>query len=204
MNATVVWILALLLPAAATADPAVYHSTTNGGRPAAYWPTTASPYPITAGNPRQLYLYIDNTPAVGASPSGGTMCVSKTGGETCAFDVRLEMTTDLATFVSFQPGAAGIVGVIDPNLHTLRVNGINVGGMAIPAPIGTLTVNAAGAHQLSIDVVGAHRVGAAGQLDAIQRKTIVPEPARGAMLGTGIAALIALHRLQRRLRPEPR
>jgi hypothetical protein len=72
--------------------------------------------------------------------------------------------------------------------------------MKIPAGIGTLTVDALGANQLQITVQGVHRVGAAGQLDAIQPEVIanVPEPAVGLLLISGVAGLAALERLRRR------
>jgi hypothetical protein len=71
--------------------------------------------------------------------------------------------------------------------------------MTIPAEIGTLTVDALDANQLQIEVKGVHRVGAAGQLDAIQPQVIVmPEPGGDLLLMCGIAGLAALYRLRHR------
>ncbi len=72
----------------------------------------------------------------------------------------------------------------------------------VPADIGTLTVDALDANQLQITVQGVHRVGAAGQLDAIQPQVIVnlPEPGGNLLLMYGIAGLAALYRLRRQRR----
>jgi len=188
----------LLLAAPALAVPAV-------GEPVVYpspdgTPPASLPIEVPAEDGQSLVLYLDyaNSPDVGASVSGG-MCVDADGDETCGFDVMLEMQTDGATFGSFTPaaGTAVIVGHIDPATRTtLRVNGIDLGGMPIPAPIGTLVLDAAGAHQLQISVTGRHRVGAAGQLDAIQEQVIVqlPEPGWLLQLGSGLLALAGLAR----------
>ncbi|MBW2282633.1 MAG: hypothetical protein JRG82_17995 [Deltaproteobacteria bacterium] len=209
MKAATALFLGLLLPVTATAvpstgNPVVYHSPDGlGTRP------SGSPPEILAKNGQQIYLFIDyeNDPDGGTSGSAGTMCVDKDGDETCGFDVLLVMTTDTATFATFTPASGNIIGQIDSNTHTsLRVNGIDVNGlgveidMAIPAEIGTLTVDALDANQLQIEVKGVHRVGAAGQLDAIQPQVIVnlPEPAGDLLLMCGIAGLAALYRLRHR------
>jgi hypothetical protein len=196
--------LGLLLPVTAeavpsTGDPVVYHSLDDSGTR----PSGSTPPEIAAENNEQLYLYIDydNNPDVGASSGAGTMCENKDGDETCGFDVLIEMTTDTATFDTFTPASTKIVGHIDADTRTsLRVNGLDINGMLIPAEIGTLTVDALDANQLQIRVQGVHRVGAAGQLDAIQHEVIVqlPEPAVGLLLIPGVAALAALDRLRRR------
>jgi hypothetical protein len=200
-------LLGLLLPVTATAipstgNPVVYHSPDDSGTP----PSGSTPPEITAENNEQLYLYIDydNNPDGGASSGAGTMCEDKDGDETCGFDVLITMTTDTAIFASFAPDSADIVGYIDPGtLTSLSVNGINVDGMAIPARIGALTVDALGANQLQIVVQGVHRVGAAGQLDAIQPQVLVNLPAPGGrlLLISGIAGLAALYRLRHRHQP---
>lgn len=213
MNASTAWILTLLLPIAAgaapaTGNPVVYHSPNNGARPA------ISPYPIAAANDRVLQLYIDfDNTTPDQSTSGTRMCVDKNGDETCAFDISIEMTdgANAATFESFTPGPSGTFEArIEPVARrSLRINGINANGMLPPvgsactacAKIGTLVVDAAGAAQpFEITVVGVHRVGAAGQLDTIQPRMFVPEPKRGALLGSGIAAVIAVDSLRRRRR----
>jgi len=197
-------LLALLSPAAAlavpaTGDPVVYHSPGDDGTP-----PVSSPVEIPAESNQELYLFIDydNDRDPPGSTGAGTMCVDEDGNETCGFDLLIEMTTDVATFTSFVPPvSSNIVGRIDPSdATTLRVNGIDVGGMAIPARIGTLTVDALGANQLQIAVQGVHRVGAAGQLDAVQPQVIVrlPEPGGTLLLVSGLAGLAALHRLRRR------
>jgi hypothetical protein len=207
MKAATALFLGLLLPVTATAvpstgDPVVYHSPDGLGTP-----PSGSPPEILAENGQQIYLFIDyeNDPDGGTSGGTGTMCVDKDGDETCGFDVLLVMTTDTATFATFAPASGGIIGQIDSNTQTsLRVNGINIDGMAIPAEIGTLTVDALGANQLQIEAKGVHRVGAAGQLDAIQPQVIVnlPEPGGNLLLMCGIAGLAALYRLRHRhLRP---
>ena len=194
-------LLGLLLPIPAQADPStgdpiVYHSPDDTGAP----PSITNPTLIKAENDQVLNLYIDfeNDPDRGASSGVGTMCVDKDGDETCGFDVWIEMTTDTATFDTFAPASTKIVGQIEPNTRTsLHVNGLDVNGMLIPAKIGTLTLDALGANQLAIEVKGVHRVGAAGQLDAIQPATLlVPEPGLELMLIAGGAWLAALNRLR--------
>lgn len=199
-------LLSLLLLWAAPAlavpsvgEPIVYPGTDPQGTPPA-----SLPVEVPAADGQSLLLFIDyeNDPDVGFSKSGTTMCVDFDGDETCGFDVTLEMLTDSATFASFTPasGSAVIVGRIDPATgRTLRVNGIDTGGMQIPAPIGTLVLDAAGANQLQITVTGKHRVGAAGQLDAIQQQVIVqlPEPGWALQLGSGVVALAWLARRRR-------
>lgn len=201
-------LLGLMLPISALADPAdpatgtpvVYHSPDGTGTP----PSGTQPPVIASENDQQLNLYIDydNSPDVGASSGMGAMCEDEDGDETCGFDVLLKMTTDTATFDSFTPASAKIVGYIDPDTRTtLRVNGVDVNGMAIPAVIGTLTVDALDANQLQITVEGVHRVGAAGQLDAIQPAVVVnlvPEPGVELLLISGGAGLAALKRWRRR------
>ena len=197
-------LLGLLLPIPAQADPStgnpiVYHSPDDTGAP----PSITNPTLIAAENDQTLNLYIDfeNDPDRGASSGAGTrMCVDKDGDETCGFDVWIEMTTDTATFDTFTPASTKIVGQIDTNTRTsLHVNGLDVNGMLIPAKIGTLTLDALGANQLAIQVRGVHRVGAAGQLDAIQPATLlVPEPGVGLILIAGGAWLAALNRLRHR------
>jgi len=194
-------LLASLLAAApagaapSVGEPIVYVS------PDGTLPET-QPVEVPAADGQSLRLYIDyaNDPDVMGSTSG-FMCVDANGDETCGFDVRLEMTTDAATFGSFTPasGTAVIVGQVDPTGKQLRVNGIDTGGMSIPAEIGTLELNAATANQLQIAVTGMHRVGAAGQLDAIQDQVIVqlPEPGWAAQLGSGVVALAWLARRRR-------
>jgi hypothetical protein len=206
VKAATALFLGLLLPVTAaavpsTGNPVVYHSPDGLGTPPA-----VSPPEILAENGQQIYLFIDyeNDPDGGTSGGTGTMCVDEDGDETCGFDVLLVMTTDTATFATFTPflsDSGNIVGQIDSNTQTsLRVNGIDVNGMAIPAEIGTLTVDALDANQLQIEVKGVHRVGAAGQLDAIQPQVIVnlPEPAGDLLLMCGIAGLAALYRLRHR------
>ena len=195
-------LLGLLLPIPALADPStgnpiVYHSPDDTGAP----PSMTNFTLIQAENDQTLNLYIDfdNDPDRGASSGAGTrMCVDKDGDETCGFDVWIEMTTDTATFDTFTPASGKIVGQIDTNTRTsLHVNGLDVNGMLIPAKIGTLTLDALGANQLAIEVKGVHRVGAAGQLDAIQPSTLlVPEPGVGLMLIAGGVGLVALYRLR--------
>jgi len=165
-------------------------------------PPAVSPYVLLpqAGQSLPLFLDYQNNGQADSSTTG-SMCVNADGDETCAFDVLLTMQSDTGVFASFTPAAGGIVGRIDPGTQkTLRVNGVNVNGMAIPAAIGTLVVDAAGAKQLQIQVAGRHRVGAAGQLDAIQNRVIVnlPEPGRDWLLGSGLLGLALLARLRRR------
>ena len=203
MKAATALLLGLLLPVTAaavpsTGNPVVYHSPDDSGTP----PSGSTPE-ILAENGQQIYLFIDyeNDPDGGTSGGTGTMCVDKDGDETCGFDVLLVMTTDTATFATFTPASGNIIGQIDSNTQTsLRINGIDVDGMTIPAEIGTLTVDALDANQLQIEVKGVHRVGAAGQLDAIQPQVIVnlPEPAGDLLLMCGIAGLAALYRLRHR------
>jgi hypothetical protein len=204
MKAATALLLGLLLPVTATAapstgNPVVYHSPDGLGTP-----PSVSPHEILAENGQPLNLFIDyeNDPDGGPSNGSVTMCVDENGDETCGFDVLIEMTTDTATFDTFTPASGKIVGYIDDNGTSLRVNGIDVNGMAIPAEIGTLTVNALDANQLQIEVKGVHRVGAAGQLDAIQPQVIVnlPEPGVDLLLICGIAGLAALYRLRRQRR----
>jgi hypothetical protein len=196
-------LLGLLLPIPALADPStgnpiVYHSPDDTGAP----PSITNFTIIEAENDQMLNLYIDfeNDPDRGTSSGAGTMCVDKDGDETCGFDVWIEMITDTATFDTFTPASTKIVGQIEPNTRTsLHVNGLDVNGMLIPAKIGTLTLDALGANQLAIQVKGVHRVGAAGQLDAIQPSTLlVPEPGVELMLIAGGAWLVALNRLRQR------
>ncbi len=206
MKAATALFLGLLLPVTAaavpsTGNPVVYHSPDGLGTPPA-----VSPPEILATNGQQIYLFIDyeNDPDGGPSDGEGIMCVDKNGDETCGFDVLLVMTTDTATFATFTPASGpptlNIIGQIDSDTRTsLRINGIDINGMAIPAEIGTLTVDALAANQLQIEVRGVHRVGAAGQLDAIQPQVIVmPEPAGDLLLMCGIAGLAALYRLRQR------
>lgn len=180
----------------ATGTPVVYHSPDGTGTPPSGTPA------IDLENDQQLNLYIDydNSPDVGVSSGTGKMCENEDGDETCGFDVLLKMTTDTATFGSFTPASAKIVGYIDPATRTtLRVNGVDINGMAIPAAIGTLTVDALDANQLQITVEGVHRVGAAGQLDAIQPAVVVvPEPGVELLLISGSVGLAALKRWRRR------
>jgi len=193
-------LVGLILPVMATAvpsagNPVVYLSLDGSGAPA------VQPFAMPGADGLQLHLFIDyvNNPDVGASGGLGTMCVDEDGDETCGFDVLIEMTTDTATFSAFAPAVAGIIGEIDSNTQTsLHVNGINVGGMPIPAEIGTLTLDALGANQFQIEVKGVHRVGAAGQLDTIQPQVIVnvPEPGRLLQLLCGAAGLAALRRFR--------
>jgi len=196
-------LLSLLLLRAAPAlavpsvgEPLVYPGTDPQGTPPASLPVEV---PAEDGQSLELFIEYENDPDVGLSKSGTTMCVDFDGDETCGFDVTLELQTDSATFASFTPasGSAVIVGRIDPATgRTLRVNGIDTGGMPLRAPIGTLVLDAAGAHQLQIVVTGRHRVGAAGQLDAIQERVIVqlPEPGAPWQLGSGLLALGLLAR----------
>jgi hypothetical protein len=202
-------LLSLLLPvvstaAPATGDPVVYHSPDGMGTP-----SPVSPHGINPMDNVQLNLFLDydNTLDPPQSSGAGTMCVNEDGNETCGFNVLIEMTTDSATFDTFTPAAGNIVGRIDPSTRTsLRVNGIDTNGMLIPAEIGTLTVDALDANQLQITVEGVHRVGAAGQLDAVQPHVIVklPEPGRIVLLISGIAGLAALHGLGGRAHPSHR
>jgi len=182
--------------APATGNPVVYHSPNTQGDPPA-----VSPFLLLPLNGQPLHVFLDYQNDGDADPSTqGTMCVDADGDETCAFDVLITMQSDVAVFASFTPASGGIVGRIDPvDQRTLRVNGIDVNGMAIPAEIGTLMVHAAGARQLQISVAGKHRVGAGGQLDAIQSQVIVnmPEPGQGWLLASGLAALGLLARLRR-------
>jgi hypothetical protein len=196
------WILMLpvsALAAASVGTPVVYVGTDSMGSP-----PLVSPTEIPASDAQQLMLWIDYDNNAGVNPSteGITMCVDKNGDETCGFDVLLVMTTDTATFSTFAPpaGLSNVVGYIDSTQTSLRVNGIDTDGMSIPAEIGTLTVNALGANQLQIEVQGMHRVGAAGQLDAIQTQVIVnlPEPGVDLMLAGGVVGLAVLYRLRGR------
>jgi hypothetical protein len=202
VKAATALFLGLLLPVTAaavpsTGNPVVYHSPDGLGTPPA-----VSPPEILATNGQPIYLFIDyeNDPDGGTSGGAGTMCVDKDGDETCGFDVLLVMTTDTATFATFTSASGNIIGQIDSDTQTsLRINGVDINGMAIPAEIGTLTVDALGANQLQIEVRGVHRVGAAGQLDAIQPQVIVmPEPGGDLLLMCGIAGLAALYRLRHR------
>jgi len=195
-------LLAVAAPARAVpsvGEPIVYPGTDPGGTPPASLPVEVPP---EDGQSLELFIDYDNDPDGGASTSGG-MCVDANGDETCGFDMTLQLQTDTARFVSFTPasGTAVIVGRIDPATgRTLRVNGLDIGGMPIPAPIGTLVLDAAGANQLQIAVTGRHRVGAAGQLDAIQQRVIVqlPEPGAPWQLGSGLLALGLMVRRRRR------
>jgi hypothetical protein len=183
--------------AAATGNPVVYHSPDGLGTPA--WVT---PWEIAAADGTQLHLFIDyeNDGEHDASSGAGTMCVSKDGDETCAFDVLITMTTspedDDSQFTDFVAAGPGIVGRIDPaTSRTLRVNGIDVNGMPMPAPIGTLTVDAAQANQITIKVEGRHRVG------AFQERVIaMPEPGALWLQASGVAAVALLVQLRRRRR----
>jgi hypothetical protein len=194
-------ILLLLAPSAwatpATGNPVVYVSPNGSGTPPA-----TSPYVLLPLDGQPLYLFLDYQNDGDADPSTtGTMCVDANGDETCAFDVLLTMQSDAAVFASFTPASSAIVGRIDPGTQkTLRVNGIDVNGMAIPAAIGTLVVDADGTRQLQIQVAGRHRVGAGGQLDAIQSQVIVnlPEPGREWLLASGLLGLALLACLRRR------
>lgn len=207
MKVAIALLLGLLFPVPAlavpsTGTPVVYHSPDDTGTP----PSGPNPPAIAAENGQPLYLYIDydNSPDGGFSTGlpGAIMCVDEDGDETCGFDVLIEMTTDTATFDTFTPASSKIVGHIDTNTRTsLRVNGVDIAGMLIPANIGTLTVDALDANQLQITVEGVHRVGAAGQLDAIQPAVIVtnvPEPSAGLLLISGAAGLATLSRWRRR------
>jgi hypothetical protein len=209
-------LLALLLAAPAGADPSVgepivYPSTDPQGAP-----PPSLPVAVEAVDGQQLALFIDyeNSPDKGMS-QGGSMCLDADGDEPCGFDVLLEMTTDTASFGPFSAAdPMKIVGHVEPatptSKATLRVNGVDISGLwqdsvpqplpGGPVPIGTLELNAAGANQLQIKVRGMHRVGAAGQLDAIQERVIVqlPEPGRGLLLASGLLALAALQRLRQR------
>jgi hypothetical protein len=200
----------LLLPAfgqpagaaAATGNPVVYHSPDGLGTPA-----SVTPWAIAAADGTELRLFVDyeNDGEHDPSSSSGTMCVSKDGDETCGFDVLITMTTSPedvdSKFSNFMAAGPGIVGMIDPaTSRTLRVNGIDVNGMPMPAPIGTLVVDAAQANQIQIKVEGRHRVGAAGQMDGIQERVIaMPEPGALWLQASGITAVAILaHRRQRR------
>jgi hypothetical protein len=201
-------VLALLLAAApagavpSVGEPVVYVSPDGSGTP-----PPSSPWKVAAEDGQQLVLYLDyeNSPDVGASQSG-TMCIDADGDETCGFDVLIELSSDVATLASFAPPAGcdtdpdcSIVGSLDPTSHVLRVNGIDISGMPIPAPIGTLQLDAAGANDLQITARGMHRVGAAGQLDAIQTRELValPEPGLLWQLGCGLLGLGLLSRRRR-------
>jgi hypothetical protein len=188
--------------AAATGNPVVYHSPDGLGAPAA-----VTPWVIAAVDGTQLHLFIDyeNDGEHDPSSPSGVMCVSRDGDETCAFDVLITMTTspedDDSKFSDFVAAGPGIVGRIDPDTsRTLRVNGIDVNGMPMPASIGTLTVDAAQANQIQIEVEGRHRVGAAGQMDGIQERVIaMPEPGALWLQASGIGAVALLaHRRRRR------
>jgi hypothetical protein len=199
VNALVLSLGAALLAAPAGAVPSV-------GEPIVY-PSADGTLPATlpvvvqAADGQLLTLYIDyaNDPD-GMGSTQGVMCVDANGDETCGFDVLLEMTTDGASFGTFTSASSGnavIVGHVDPATGTtLRVNGIDTGGMLIPAEIGTVVLNASGANQLQIAVKGVHRVGAAGQLDAIQEQVIVqlPEPGGLLQLVSGVLVLAWLTR----------
>jgi len=198
-------LLALILPTPAIAAPSVgvpivYHSPSGTGTR----PSGPNPPVIATEDDQPLYLYIDfdNNPDGGASSGGGTMCEDEDGDETCGFDVLLELTTDSATFDTFTPASANIVGRIDPDTRTtFRVNGVDINGMTIPASIGTLTVDALDANQLDIKVQGVHRVGAAGQMDPIDANVVIvnlPEPDVGLLLISGVAGLSAINRLRQR------
>jgi hypothetical protein len=199
-------LVCLLLPASAlaeasTGNPIVYYTPNDSGvppsSPSASLPATEL---IDLENGQQLFLYIDfeNDPDGGISTGNDTMCVDEDGDETCGFDVWIEMTTDTATFDTFTPASSKIVGQIDTTRTSLHVNGVDVTGMAIPARIGTLTLDALGANQLALRVKGVQRVGAAGQLDPIQDVVLVPEPGVELMLIAGGAGLAGLNRLRRR------
>jgi hypothetical protein len=185
--------------AAATGNPVVYHSPDGTGTPAEL------PFPITPADGTQLHLFLafENDGVADPSNEGTTMCVNKNGDETCAFDVLISLTANAgsdAAFSGFVPAGPGIVWSIDPaTSRTLRVNGIDVDGMPMPAPIGTLTVDAAGANLVQIKVEGRHRVGAAGQMDGIQQRVIaLPEPGVLWLQATGIAGVLLLAHLRRR------
>jgi hypothetical protein len=201
MKVAIAVLLGLLLPLHAIAAPSigtpvVFHSPDDNGTP----PPGPNPPEIDAldGQPLNLYIDYDNSPDADASSGNGAICEDEDGDETCGFDVLIRMTSDTATFDTFTPASTKIVGHIDSNTRTLlRVNGIDTGGMLIPADIGTLTVDALDANQLQITVEGMHRVGAAGQLDAIQPDVLVnlvPEPGGALMLISGFAGLVALER----------
>jgi hypothetical protein len=194
---------------ASVGEPIVYISSEPMGTPRA-----SSPFEVQAVDGQQLELYMDyeNSPEVMESQNGD-MCVDADGDETCGFDVLIEMATDTAVFAAFTPPASvppstQIVGRVAQETPTspwtLRVNGIDITGMQIPAPIGTLHLDAAGANQIQIKVVGRHRVGAAGQLDAIQERVIAtPEPTWLWQLGSGLVGLALLARRRRWRSPIP-
>lgn len=181
--------------AQAFGNPIVYHSPNGDGTPPSE--SFQITLPLTELT-LDLYIDYENSPDVGASTGGGTMCVDANGDETCAFDVEFQLQSDAATLETFTPASSSIVGHIDAAANTFRVNGVDVNGMPIPAPIGVLTIDAEDANILQVTAVGMHRVGAAGQLDAIQSQVVVPEPSRFlAQLG-GVAMLAGLYRLRTR------
>lgn len=174
-------------------EPFVYVSPDGSGAQPA-----VDPYGIPFADGLELELFIGYDPP--STGSGITMCVDVTSDETCGFDVRLVMSTDTARFTGFAPASGNIVGnVATPT--TLLVNGVDTNGMPNPAPIGTLMLDAAGANAIRIDVVGNHRVGAAGQLEAIQSRVIVPEPGWLPQLVGGLLLLGWLSRRRARASP---
>jgi MYXO-CTERM domain-containing protein len=190
--------------ARAADDPRVYHSPGNDGTHVGAVPPWPEPYWVNPVDGLEIHLWLDADETANQGSSSGTVCVDANGDETCAFDVLLTLTTDTAELVGFQAASSQIVGHIDPETsRTLRVNGVHpLGQLGIPAAIGTLTLDAAGARQLQLQVSGRHWVGAAGQLVAIQAGepiVMLPEPGHEVLLASGLAglALLALWRRRR-------
>jgi hypothetical protein len=218
-------------PATPCGSPVVYHDHYGAPCDASIAPTLGplAPYSLPPNARPTLCLYVDyqNDLVANESSGGGTMCVDEDGDETCAFDVRLEIESEDPTYPKFEsfapptglPATTKIEWEIEePARRTLRVNGIDASGMAIPAPVGTVTLDRECSTPCTAQVFvrgpcdgsldsgcerqrGSMRVGAAGQLDAIQEQVIavaVPEPDRTLLLACGLAGLALLARLRRR------
>jgi hypothetical protein len=196
--------LVLLVPGSSNAgDTVVFHSPDDTGDPA-----SISPWLLTLTDGQELHLYLRYDNPGGGGSTSGTLCVDANGDETCGFDVKLEMQTDVATFGTFEAASAAVVGYVDlADAKTFRANGLDLSGLEIPSalgaqvvPIGTLEVNAAGAEQVVIETTGMHRVGAGGQLEAIQSQVIaLPEPGGIAPPFVGLLAVAGLAWRRRRI-----
>jgi hypothetical protein len=187
-RAAAAWLVAIVLLApfaARAAEPAdfvLYHAAADDGvRPA--FPDTLPPGPAT------LHLYMDAASG-NASPSAqGTACSAGLGDERCGFDLVVEATAG-ATLGGFSPAGGVTWSLTGTRLHA--VGGDFVAGELGIVKLGDLDLTVTGNGQVEVGgeiVVDARLVGRPVPMRVV---SFVPEPDGLAMLGWGLAVLVAL------------